>query len=845
VSGAKRAREPTEQEVASATLVARLFAPGASKVLTRASAILAKAPVASSAAAAEEQVNKKARVEQEFNPFVAAMDRNGAQPASQRRGGGAPAYTANGAASLATTKAPVLDLFYHMARGYTRADTHAAMKLAWSESAERTLQVLCHARDCHGEGKGERLISYHALLWLRMHKPRTYIANLLTFLGHGYFKDILNLVEQIDAGLATRGGLEYFDEAHMPGASAPGMGGKKKGGRGRRFVAPSAAASASASKKKNPNATRTVGEHFAASAENKQTAAAEQAQAKARAAGGIGNSQLELKLFAEFLRADHLQLKKWRQAKKAYAAQQEAAAGKAAADAKVAADAAAAAAKKPAAGAGPVSHTSWFDNDDEPVDDDFLSGGWEDLGVGEVREAVQAVKLDEQQPGASASPAAAEAAAVVPVDSDVQMKSDEPKLLEAPSKNCYISLAAKWAPSEGGHYASQAKRLARILFGGDSTKQGGGSGFVSKQHMQSCMKKYRSLLSNLRGHLCLTERLVCANRWESVNFNSVPSKCHQLLKKAFSKHCGERYAAYLAGLKKGVGKINVTGLAPHELVKYYLDNPRAEVNETVEAAWTALVAKTKEEGTFKAAVAIVDVSGSMSGTPMLVAIALGILIAELTEGAYKGRVITFHESPSWFTISGKTLKEKVLSLASAPWGGSTNFQATFDLILDVAVKHKVKQNLLPQTLFCFSDMQFNQADHSSRRGGGGGGFQTNNDAIQKKWTKAGYKVPGIVYWNLNGKLNKDCPVECDTPGCALMSGFSASLLGVFLRTDPATLSNLGGVDADNVKPEDNPLHPLTIMMDSIGKYTVVVDPTEEDAPDAAPLPKAKARADAW
>ena len=38
--------------------------------------------------------------------------------------------------------------------------------------------------------------------------------------------------------------------------------------------------------------------------------------------------------------------------------------------------------------------------------------------------------------------------------------------------------------------------------------------------------------------------------------------------------------------------------------------------ETVEAQWAAYVAKLRESGTFSSALAIADVSGSMSGTPM-------------------------------------------------------------------------------------------------------------------------------------------------------------------------------------------------------------------------------------
>ncbi len=140
--------------------------------------------------------------------------------------------------------------------------------------------------------------------------------------------------------------------------------------------------------------------------------------------------------------------------------------------------------------------------------------------------------------------------------------------------------------------------------------------------------------------------------------------------------------------------------------------------------------------------------------------------------------------------------------------------------------------------FCFSDMQFDQADRAvgaGASGKGGGGWETTYQSIARQWTAAGYRVPGIVFWNVNGALCKDTPITCDTAGCALMSGFSASLLGVFLRTpivaDPSLLSVVGcSVDADLTAEQlqaQNPLHPLAIMIDSIGKYTVRIDPSEE------------------
>ena len=68
-------------------------------------------------------------------------------------------------------------------------------------------------------------------------------------------------------------------------------------------------------------------------------------------------------------------------------------------------------------------------------------------------------------------------------------------------------------------------------------------------------------------------------------------------------------------------------------------------------------------------VPLVDVSGSMSGTPMEVAIALGILVSEITSPSYANRCLTFSSRPEWVEIDpSMSLEEKVRRVQNAPWG---------------------------------------------------------------------------------------------------------------------------------------------------------------------------------
>jgi hypothetical protein len=166
----------------------------------------------------------------------------------------------------------------------------------------------------------------------------------------------------------------------------------------------------------------------------------------------------------------------------------------------------------------------------------------------------------------------------------------------------HISLAAKWAPSEGSlfnEHQKMAKRLARLMF----------------PHESNPSELYRKELTKLRKKLHVVESLICTNQWSEVKYSAVPSKAHLRLKKAFLKHEPKRYSEYLKKLDKGEEKIKSTGLQPHELVRTCFGSDIVDV--TVEAQWKDLINKLQLQGTFENAVSVVDVSLSYEMSTVL------------------------------------------------------------------------------------------------------------------------------------------------------------------------------------------------------------------------------------
>lgn len=329
------------------------------------------------------------------------------------------------------------------------------------------------------------------------------------------------------------------------------------------------------------------------------------------------------------------------------------------------------------------------------------------------------------------------------------------------------SLAAKWAPTEGRKHDKKTHAASLI-----------------RSKLECSPRQYRThYLTPLRAYLRVVEGFMCKQEWSEIDYSKVPSVAMNRLKKAFKRNDEERFEAWKAALVSGTDpkvKVNASQVFLHDLVRPYMGAHPEDV--VTEKQWEALVA---EGVALKDSIVLSDVSGSMYGTPMEVSIALGIFISEMTAEPFRNQVITFESCPRFFHLTGKSLYSRVKQLKSAPWGGTTDFQAVFNLILERAlgyeqtahgkakVRDAVPPEMMPKRLFVLSDMQFNIAD-------AGGNFMTNYEVIKSKYAAAGYPMPAIVFWNLRGNTC-DFPVNAMENGVSMVSGFSQDLLKAVVR----------------------------------------------------------------
>lgn len=341
------------------------------------------------------------------------------------------------------------------------------------------------------------------------------------------------------------------------------------------------------------------------------------------------------------------------------------------------------------------------------------------------------------------------------------------------------SICAKWVPTENDSLDRKCSTVSTI----------------AKKMNISARKYRREYTTPLRSYINIVEKLMCENKWDNIEFSKVPSCAMKRLKKAFEKHVPEEFTEWKKKLVKGEVEVKAKQLFPHELI--YEIRKKLCSDDVCEEQWKVLEKEVENLGVLSDAICICDVSASMesyifeskfSFTPIDVSIALSLIIANAVKGPFRNHIITFHNDPTFQVIKDGTLIDRFKQIKSIPWGGSTNLQKTFDLILNQAKKHKLKQEDMPKRVFLFSDMQFDDC-YSGR---------TNFQEIEEKYAKSGYKRPQIIFWNLNGS-STDFPVSVDDNNTALLSGYSPSIMKYVLNGNEFSPYSILRDTIDNVR----------------------------------------------
>jgi len=353
-------------------------------------------------------------------------------------------------------------------------------------------------------------------------------------------------------------------------------------------------------------------------------------------------------------------------------------------------------------------------------------------------------------------------------------------------------LAAKWAPRENKSHPAEAKALRKA--------------------MGLTPKAYRQLLANTT---TVVETPMCNGRWDAINYNHVPSVAVGRYAKAFERHDPARYQEWLAELQKPASsekkaKVNAGAIFPHDCVRlaeadgingfidvYFRPEKGHKRDSDLANAQFEAMPDYFKPGT--RAVCLVDLSGSMStrvsGSVQAidVAVGLGMYASDRlgAENPFYRKFIPFSSSACFYDWTGKTFSQGLADLANEErYYGSTNVAAALNLLVKSGKFFNATNDQMPNMLIIISDMQFDQ------------GVSMKETTVQnalKRWRKAGYDIPQIVYWDTAGYVGSPATVF---ENVGLISGFS-----------PATLSAV--FDAEDFTP-------MAILERAIAKYEVTI-----------------------
>jgi hypothetical protein len=320
------------------------------------------------------------------------------------------------------------------------------------------------------------------------------------------------------------------------------------------------------------------------------------------------------------------------------------------------------------------------------------------------------------------------------------------------------SLLAKWMPSENAS-SYTTKKYAKIL----------------REHYGVTPRQYRKLLSELRKRISLVETKLTEKNYEAIQYDKLPSKAGMIYRNAFLRNDEERYLDFLDSLSSGAKKVNSATLYPYEITSKAMRDCSREDIQLLDGMWNNLpdyIGDKKENS-----IAVVDVSGSMIGRPMEVAISIGLYLAERNKGVFHNNFFTFSRRPQLVAVKGSNIVEKVMNMRRADWGYSTNIQSVFQQILDVAVAYNVPQEEMIDKLYIISDMQFNEADS--------GADAHLFKVMEKKFAQHGYKLPSLVFWNVDAR-ETNTPFTQNDFGVQLVSGFSPSIFTSLMTGEVTT-----------------------------------------------------------
>jgi hypothetical protein len=382
-----------------------------------------------------------------------------------------------------------------------------------------------------------------------------------------------------------------------------------------------------------------------------------------------------------------------------------------------------------------------------------------------------------------------------------------------------MSLLAKWLPREGsGTYPGLARKLANHIYSFEDSER-------------KRIVNYRKDTSMMNKALKTVEINMCGKTWREIKPEAVPGRCLKIHNKAFLNEplkknhlqtlrypdsedrmeCRKHFQEFVEAMAKGEKKAHGANVVmPHELVvKALAEGSSSDELAINQGQWDSIREETLKLGGLGKCVSMCDFSGSMSGLPKLISLALGILVSEINHSAFKDHILTFDAEPKWHSFAGlTTLKQKLSSISSELGQGlNTDFYKACMRIVEKMKQSKVPVGEEPEDLIVLTDMGFDAAsresNYYSRSISKNPAWDTQIQQIRDAFKAAGeevwgegngWKPPRIVIWNLSAQF-KDFHARADQEGVVQLSGWSPSMLKALQKGGVQVLTPYQGMRA--------------------------------------------------
>ncbi|XP_062020725.1 uncharacterized protein LOC133737119 [Rosa rugosa] len=282
---------------------------------------------------------------------------------------------------------------------------------------------------------------------------------------------------------------------------------------------------------------------------------------------------------------------------------------------------------------------------------------------------------------------------------------------------------------------------------------------------------------------------------------------------------------------------------PNDIVASLMGKEHSD--EVVERQWRKLVQELSNQGKLRNCLAVCDLPLNMRGTYKETAcISLGLLISELSENPWKGKVFSFNETPTLQKIEGDDLESKCEFMRhkshNIECGDKVDFFKIYNQVLQIAIEQKLSNEQLPKRIFVFTYRDFEAASKNNwaedykeawtnyrRRG------YANVPLVEARtqYKKKGYKtLPHILFWNLKNSIVEPeiiCSPVNNKCGGLIITGLSNSLISMFLvgESDSRTYAphGIGSLSVLKFLPKAEDVMKSVFLRDELLNYLLILD----------------------